>query len=311
MDQQLRPAALERMHVQLLNAQSWIGFAQSVLASKPWSPETGETALIGSDYAGHDKRSRYLTYAFLVVGQNTWAWDELRWDFRQQHIPDNRRLSFKRFGRSNNPLALAYFLHMTSRLNGHIVVFAFEKSFVRQLPPIRPNRNDFDLKGRWKPAALEEATRKALLLALLANQYVPANGSMEWITDDDPSLSNELMAWDVQRMAATLTGALSSAPRGLFGMGTTGRDCAHMYREDFVSIADFAAGMVAEVATHLSGQPTTGPLARSGKSTNFDALSNKTQVIASWFWHTVSDFKRTCILVEGKKEQGTVTELLA
>ena len=296
MEREPRPATLDCMYA---------------LDNKPWFPSTEENVLIGSDYAGQNKKYKYLTYAYIISEQHTWAWDELRWNYRQQHIPDDRRLSFKRFGKSNNPSALAYFLDMATLLNGHIVVFAFEKSLARCLPPIRPDRRDFDLEARWKPAALEEATRKALLLALLSDQYVPQHCSMDWITDDDPSISNDLMLSDVQRMAATLIGAFSSTPRGFFGIGTTGRDCQHMYREDFVAIADFAAGMVAEVATHLADQPLIAPLAFPSKNAKFDTLSQKTQIIAGWFWHAVSDFRRTCLLIEGTENQVRVIELLA
>ena len=311
MEPEPRPAALDRMYAQLLDAHKWIGFAQSALASKPWSPDTGEAVLIGSDYAGQTKKSGYLTYAFVICTRRTWDWDEIRRDFRKNSIPDNRRLSFKKFGKSNNPMALEYFLDLTRFLHGHLVVFAFEKNLVRRLPPIRPDERNFSLEGRWKPAALEEATRKALLLALLSDQYVPQHCSMDWITDDDPSIANDLMLSDVQKMAATLTGAFSSTPRGFFAMGTTGRDCKHMYREDFVAIADFAAGMVADVTTHLADQPLSGPVTRPTKTAKFDTLSPKTQVIARWFWHSVSDFKKTCLLIEGTENQGRVVELLS
>lgn len=311
MEQENRHQELDRMYAQLVEAQPWIAFAQKALDSKNWNPTPNETVLVGSDYAGQHPRSRYITYAFLVSNEHNWAWDEARWRFRQHQIPDNRRLSFKNFGKTNNPLALAHFLDLTKFIDGHLIVFAFEKSLLLQLPPIRPENSAFRLDALWKPLALEEATRKAIIVALLASRYVPPNRSMNWISDEDPSLGNDLMFTDVQRMAATLSGVFSPVQRGFFGMGTTGQDCEHMYREDFVAIADFAAGMVSEISTHLAGRPFTAPLAHPVKYADFEALSEKALLIAEWFWRADSRFKRTCFLVQGTKKLTQFIELHA
>lgn len=309
MEQENHRDQLNRMQAQLVEAQPWISLAREALEAKDWYPPPNEKVVIGSDYSGQHQLSRYVTYAFVVSNELNWEWDRVRWHFRQHNIPDNRRLSFKSFGKTHNPLALAYFLDITKLMNGRLVVFAFEKGLLLQLPPIRPANDAFKLDARWKPLGLEEATRKALLVALLAAQYVPPDYSMDWITDEDPSLGNELMFSDVQRMAATLSGVFSPVQRRFFGMGTTGEDCEHMYREDFVAIADFAAGMVAEISTHLADRPFTAPLARPTKHANFEKLSEKTQLIAEWFWHADSNFRKTCFLVQGTKELPEFMEL--
>lgn len=311
MEQESHRQELDRMYAQLVDAQPWIALAQEALQTKNWTPLSNETVLIGSDYSGQHKGSQYITYAFVVTNQLNWAWDQARWHFRQHHVPDSRRLSFKNFGKTNNPMALAHFLDITKFMSGRLVVFAFEKNLLLQLPPIRPENGTFRLEARWKPLALEEATRKALLLALLAARYVPPNRSMDWITDEDPSIANEQMFEDVQRIVGTLSGAFSPIRRGIFGMGTTGQDCQHMYREDFVAIADFAAGMVAELSTYLDGRPFTAPLVHPMKYVNFEKLSEKAQLIAEWFWRAESSFKRTCFLVQGHKNFARFTELCA
>ena len=310
LDQERLTVASNRMYSQLIAAQPWIRFAQTAIKARLGSHDANKSVIIGSDYSGQQKTSQYLTYSFVVACEPTWAWDQARRSFRQHHIPDNRRLSFKRFGKTNNPVALAHFLDITRLLEGDLFVFAFEKSLIKSLPLIQPTKKDFGLEARWKPQALEEATRKALLLSLIAGRYVPEYGSMTWITDEDPSIGNELMFTDVQRMAATLTGVLSPLYRGMFKMGTTGQDCQHMFREDFVAIADFAAGMIAELASHLTDQPEITPMAHPCKYASFSELSQKTQVISDWFWFSKSSFKKNCFLIEGTKERFRLVELL-
>lgn len=297
------------MHAQLIEAQPWITVVRGALAEKGWNTPFNQAVLIASDYSGQHRRSRFVTYAFIVTNELNWEWDQARWLFRKQCIPDNRRLSFKSFGKTNNPRALAHFLDITKLMTGRLLVFAFEKQLLSQMPSIRPDNAAFSLEASWKPLALEEATRKALLVALLADRYVAPKQSMTWISDEDPSLSNELMWLDVQRMAAILSGVFSPTERGWFGMGTTGQDCSHMYREDLVSIADFAAGMVAEISTHLAGRPieTSNPVPT--KYADYQGISEKTQLISEWFWRAKSNFERTCFLVHGTKQNGKAEEL--
>lgn len=300
---------LDRMYAQLIEAQPWIKFVREALADKGWSPPFDQAVLIASDYSGQHPKSRFVTYAFIVTNELNWDWDRARSLFRKHCIPDNRRLSFKSFGKTNNLMALAHFLDITKLMTGRLLVFAFEKQLLSQMPSIRPDNTAFTLEARWKPLALEEATRKALLVALLADRYVPEKQSMTWISDEDPSLGNALMWLDVQRMAATLSGVFSATERGWFGMGTTGQDCKHMYREDLVSVADFAAGMVAEISTHLAIRPFVNSDPIPIKYANYQQISEKTQLISEWFWKAKSNFERTCFLVHGTKNKGKVEEL--
>ncbi|CDZ72566.1 Hypothetical protein NGAL_HAMBI2610_41910 [Neorhizobium galegae bv. orientalis] len=297
------------MYASMVAAQPWIAFTRKALEVKNWRLPPDESVQIGSDYAGQHSKGLYLTYAFVVSSKHNWAWDRQRWYFRQNHIPDNRRISFKSFGKSNNPLALAHFLDITQSINGRLIVFAFEKKLILQIQPIRPADGSFKLDANWKPLALEEAVRKAMIVALLANQYVPPGLSMDWISDEDPSLGNSLMFSDVQRITATLCATLSSVKRGFFGMGTTADDCEHMYREDLLAIADFAAGMVAEVATHLDSRRFLGPDSIPRKNADFEMVSEKAQIIAEWFWQAKSPFDRTCFLIHGTCERPHFTEL--
>src|SRR5437016_310464 len=55
--------------------------------------------LIGSDYSGESKEEPYMVFSFLLAGDRAWAeWEQKRLLLRQQIMPDNRRISYKKLG---------------------------------------------------------------------------------------------------------------------------------------------------------------------------------------------------------------------
>ena len=76
-------------------------------------------------------------------------------------------------------------------------------------------------------------------------------------------------------------------------MNTVAVDSEGRSFEDFVAIPDLAAGMLAEV---LSGTTTDEPSHQRRLRTK--ELSEKSEIIADWFWYRGGSLKKTCILID-------------
>jgi hypothetical protein len=97
---------------------------------------------------------------------------------------------------------------------------------------------------------------------------------------------------DVQRIAAQLSSVYVQHQLGEFMMNTVAVDNDSRSFEDFVAIADLAAGMIAEVVAITPTQPSLDMQCRQKE------MSDKSDVIADWFWYTSSTLRKTCIIID-------------
>src|SRR5581483_5687011 len=111
-----RSAAMRRLF-------PWGFSIQKILYAVRREPFAGRHLLVGSDYGGDHKKSRYNTYAFLVVGDRPSRWLSLQREIRQRHFTDSRRISFKRLSDPQRRAALVPFLQAAHELPGHLVAF--------------------------------------------------------------------------------------------------------------------------------------------------------------------------------------------
>lgn len=280
---------LIRMRSQMQEAQPWMIDAERFVRASLRHSQ-GLKATMSSDYGGTDRSSDFLTFSYLLSDAAEHGWDELRTAERSLSGTFDRRLSYKRFRPRAHGPQLDWWLDATRRLSGEIFVFAFSKEVVRNLQPIRPGK-DFSLRAKWKPDALEDAVRKALLGGMLIAHKLQDFGQLEWITDQDPAVSNPDAEADFVKIGAILSDMFSPLNRRGVSFGTTASDCVHMFREDMNSIADLAAGMVAEILTAI----------RRGSSkthVDFSTISERCATVAEWFWRAQHGPRRLCLVID-------------
>ncbi len=290
--------ALETFRNQLREAQPWIGQVQRALIGPRSADVPLSSGLMASDYAGYHRESNFVSYAYLIVDSQTHGWDMARRTARLLAGIQNRRVAYKGFRTSARSVDLYAWLDATKFLKGHLVVFAFSKQFARTLPKISPSKGQVELRAKWKDQALEDATRKALLGSLMIARYLSGYGAVNWYSDEDDAVANDMASDDFRKLASNLVATFSPQLPTHFGFGTTERDCVHLYREDICSIPDLAAGMASQILSRMT--PSRWTVGRNGmvRHLNLDALDSRTEVIASWFWGSCHSLEKTLISID-------------
>lgn len=256
--------------------------------------------MFGSDYGGDHKRSRYKTYCFLIADTDASVeWPAKIRSIRDTHLPNGRRMSFKRLNEPRRQHALVPFLEAAGSLNGHLVGVVVHKD-LRYLSTgansLNILRDLLGIKGRWNRGSLESLVRKVHFFSLCVAQWAPIGADVTWITDEDEFVANDTRLDDAHQLTAKLSSLYVPHPLGVFAMNTTAIDDNDKSFEDFVAIPDLVAGMLSEVCTELLAMKNW----RKGGKFALDEgrLSLKSEVISDWFWHPSFPLRRTCILID-------------
>lgn len=203
-------------------------------------------------------------------------------------------MSFKRVVDEARMNALVSYLVAADTLTGHLVVVAVDKRIKHLV--CRPDeferfRAAFDLKARWNEQGFEDMARKAYFLTICLSIWAAPGMDLEWITDQDQSVANELRLDDFQRMAARMISLYLQFPMGVFAMNTTAIDGPERLYEDLCAIPDLAAGMASDVSAAVF---SSGGLPLNGVA-QVESFSQKTETIASWFWWPTQGVRRTML----------------
>ncbi len=260
-------------------------------------PFAGRDLIITSDYGGEHSSATHRVYAFLISQKVPPAWFKAMEQIRLTLLTDGRRMSFKRVVDQTRMDALVAFLDAADALTGHLVVVAVDKRIKHLVCPpdeFERFRTAFDLKAQWNRLGFEDMARKAYFLTICLSIWAAPNMDLEWITDQDQSVANDLRLDDFQRTAARLISLYLQFPMGAFAMNSTAIDGPDRLYEDLCAIPDLVAGMGSDVSAAISG---SGGLPLNGVS-RVASLSEKAETIASWFWWPFPGVKRTMLSIE-------------
>jgi len=154
------------------------------------------------------------------------------------------------------------------------------------------------LKARWDHSAFEEMTRVAHFFSLLVGAWSSPDMHISWFTDDDVIVANEDRLDDMHLLTAKVSSFYVKHQLGEFMFNRVSAAPENRAFEDFLAIPDLAAGMFSETLssrTKHSDQPDN--------RLRIDAyLSEKSEVISSWFAHSQGTLKKTCILIDKKPD---------
>lgn len=285
---------LTREKTILRRARPWTGPMQRQLwAAQPF-PFEGPDLIVTSDYGGEHGSATHRVYAFLVSQGLSRAWFEDMIDIRSTLLTDGRRMSFKRVVDDRRMRALERYLEAADKLIGHLVVVAVDKRIKRLV--CLENEFElfsaaFNLRARWNEQSFEDMARKAYFLTLCLSLWAIPNMNVDWITDQDQAVANDLRLDDFQQVAARMTGAYLQFPMGEFSMNSTAIDGPERHMEDLCAIPDLAAGMVSDVSGAILG---SGGFWAANR-VSVDTFSEKTETIASWFWWPYPRLRRTML----------------
>ncbi|MFM9859037.1 hypothetical protein RUR49_11175 [Pseudoxanthobacter sp. M-2] len=285
---------LSESKIALRKGMPWSGPMQRQLWHAQPHPFAGRELTVTSDYGGEHNSATHRVYAFLISQRLPPAWFKAMQHIRLTLLTDGRRMSFKRVVDEARMNALIAYLDAADALTGHLVVIAVDKRIKHLVcPPQKFSRfrSAFDLKARWNEQGLEDMARKAYFLTICLSIWAAPGMDLEWISDQDQSVANELRLDDFHRTAARMISLYLQFPMGVFAMNTTAIDGPERHYEDLCAIPDLAAGMVSDVSAAIFGG---GGLQSTGAA-QVDSFSEKTEMIASWFWWPIHGLKRTML----------------
>lgn len=214
--------------------------------------------LVGSDYGGQHADSRYESLAFVVAdGEGLAPWFAARARWRETHLRDGRRMSFKSLSDKLRAAALPHFVSAANLIPGLLLVVLFEKQvgtvFASDRHAVLPA--EFQQIVEWPGRTKEKMLRICHVLSLILAGLTRELQDVLWVTDQDEIAAN------VERhtLSTRAFGAISSHylehQLGHIRVATTASDPGDRTIEDFVAIADLAAGAVCHAinAYGLSG----------------------------------------------------------
>lgn len=206
-------------------------------------------------------------------------------------------MSFKSLGDGYRKQALIPFLQSADTINGHLVALVVTKklanlSWRASFDGTVPMR--FGLRGAWKKRPFESMFRSAQMFALMLSIWSRPWMDVTWISDQDEIVANDDRLDDAQQIAAKLSTQLVPHHLGVFAMNSTAIDGDDRSFEDLVAVPDLAAGMLSEIVSGFVSAPNAPEFSVS-PTVN---LSNKSEVIADWFWWPNANLKRTCVLID-------------
>src|SRR5574337_507407 len=289
----------------------WGYSIQKILeVTEPRPRESGQL-LIASDYGGDHSRSTHHIYCYLVVRGGGSAWMSAIETARRDHMPDGRKMSYKRLDDIARQKALIPFLKAAANLDGHLIAIAVDKK-KKWLTTVQGVSDDFrkalQLQATWNARALESMLRKVHMAAILISIWSRPSTNVTWMTDEDEFVANDRRHDDALSAVARFCSFYMTHPMGVFRLNTTGQDPESCHYEDLCSIPDLAAGMLSEVSTRLSGVGTWGE--RSYKTIE-GQLPLKAEVLTDWFWDQQMRLRKTLITIDVEGARFSVRKVSA
>jgi len=256
-----------------------------------------------SDYSGSHSRSRYWVYSCLYASEaDSLNWPEQRRLWRQQCLPDGRRLSYKTLNDGMRARALGPFLDNAELLSGALITIAVDKdmNWLTTSPATVATLSRLGaLSGRWGPAAFELMSRITLLWSLGLAALCQPNQHVTWITDEDDIAANDDRHTDLLNWAAKFCGLFINCPMQQLDVSTTAADNGARGLEDFVAIPDLCAGMLGELvnSSHMSGG------ADNSNCIDLASVKPKAGLLSDWYFTSSESLRRIAIVIK-RNERG-------
>ncbi len=255
------------------------------------------TLLIGSDYSGQHATSDFEALGFVIADSDRLQpWMAARSELRDKQLPDGRRMAFKNLGDKKRRAMLPEFIEASERIHGLLLVVLVDKSIKTFFRQDDDGTADGCLLAGW-PARVEERLLRVCHIASLFIAGLSRPGqNIVWIGDQDEIAANELRLQQLTEASGRIMSGYLEHSLGHLRVGTTASDSGSRDVEDFVAIADLAAGAMCEV---LNAHRRAGVNFPSGIFVpNQNGMASKVDALAGWFCHKSSQLKKIVLSFE-------------
>jgi hypothetical protein len=263
---------------------------------------TASTIFVGSDYGGQHATSRYESYAFVFADlERSRAWLHARHELRERLLSDGRRFSYKSLRDRRRAVALPQFLRAIDLVHGLVVVVLVEKSILSLFKTSDRIENvdpEIQLLRNWAPRSIERVLRVCHFAAFFLAGLSSDHQNVLWITDQDDIAANELRHREFVEVFGRIGGHYLQHTLGHVRIATTASDTGQRDIEDFVAIADFAAGSVCEVLNaylRAGTRPVPGVILPVRED-----IGNKALSLMHWFSNSATALKKLVLSFESK-----------
>jgi len=218
---------------------------------------------IASDYSGQHKGAAHEAYSFLITTSDSLRqWNRERSVFRARFLPDGRRLSFKNANEPVRANALRPFLRLANVLKGNLVTFMVDTR-VQSLFKTEAKADASDLPEVFPAGTscfvVENTLRVGAFASLLVAGLRAESQHATWISDQDQVLEHHERRERLgEFIRCTIWGMTGWNNPGMLEFGTTALDWPDRRLEDFVAIADLAAGAMCSLAPALAVPEAAG-----------------------------------------------------
>jgi hypothetical protein len=256
--------------------------------------------LVGSDYGGQHSSSQFEALAFVVTDAGALhPWLNARSRLRAKYLPDRRRMSFKALGDRLRMEALPAFLSAADLLHGVLLVVLVDKRIASLFksdddieaaaPQVRPLAD-------WPARTAERVLRICHVVSLALAGLTHEGQHILWVTDQDEIAANVQRHTEFVKAFSMISSHYLEHTLGHLRIATTASDTGTRDLEDFVAIADLAAGAVCHVLNsyrEAGTSPMLGVLVPPPRG-----VAPKAERLLHWFSDQRSSLKRLVISFE-------------
>ena len=260
----------------------------------------GSTIVVGSDYSGQHATSAYESLAFVLADiEHCQDWMDGRRRLRTRRLDDGRRFSYKALGDRRRIQVLSDFLSAANEIPGLLVVVLTRKNIDSLFKTSgRIERTDREIKSlaHWAPHVVEKLLRIIHFLSLFLAGLSRDGQDVLWITDEDEIAANPKKHQELTTTFGKISSHYLRHNLRHARVATTASDTGKRDVEDFVAVADIAAGALCEVLnTYLrEGILPTPSLILTAPS----QLENKALNLLHWFSDRGHSLKRLVLSIE-------------
>lgn len=267
----------------------------------------GGMLIAASDYTGTHRR--YDVMGFVVTSQVAWQrWDDARRRVREMFRLGARRFSYTKLNDKHKLRALEPFLHAITQAEGFLCCVAINRdipSFVNADGTDYAKDPLLEKWKCWKPDVFERMLRATSIVSLLTAGLASENQEVGWVTDEDEIASNREQVENLAQVFGSMAGQYSSGRIVRVRVMTTAGDTGERESEDLASVADLAAGTIADVFTAFDRQGLRIDVLKHLSVPN--DVPPKTIRIGEWLRLKDQPLRRLLFVAEKGQKHGDVT----
>jgi hypothetical protein len=290
------------------HAWPWLRGTKRILRATVPSALPGTHLISATDFSGTHSQSQFWVCSCLFANADlSPAWPTLRMFVRQKYLNDGRRMAYKALNDKKRQEALPSFLDAADTLSGIICTIAVDKNYMWMATSpttIKLLTHMGTLVGKWGSPAFETMCRVVLIWsAALGCISTPAQ-HVTWITDEDDIAANDDRLTDLLNYAGRMSGLFTAGKMGELAVNTTAIDSGDRGFEDFVSIPDLCAGMMADILNNSALQDVESV----GQKYLWKNMSGKGGYLCDWYFGPTGSLRRVAILIVKRPNGGMLVQ---